>query len=423
MDICNLNKVMKIISLVLLTFFSMQFVSAAAMAAWGDIPILTPETRIWDSNLEQWGNTENGIALPPSQKPYIVDIEPINNQVIMIARSAKNLYARTWSEAGSWTDPVYIGGPSGQLKGKSQALESFGSNVMAVYSDNTNAPKYRIWDGLNWGAEASTLPLANIPYWMVLKKNPNSNEMVLVTTDVSFNVYAQIWDGDSWRDQILLETRTWSGLRGSIDVEYDSSGRAVVVWVDMDTKTMQYRIWDGVSWSVEGSAVDTASGDAKGPVWVELAADANSNNMVLVSQSSNKNIRSQVWDGSNWANTELLGVGNDLWFKNIDAAYDSSGNAIVVWNANVPETVTKYNIWNGVFWEADLNTADMTGKYIPRWLELEASPFNDEMILMQTSSNSKAYAQVWDGDSWGDGIELESSYAWRDGAAVDVEYF
>ena len=119
----------------------------------------------------------------------------------------------------------------------------------------------------------------------------------------------------------------------------------------------------------------------------------------------------------------MLGVGNDLWFKNIDAAYDSSGNAIVVWNANVPETVTKYNIWNGVFWEADLNTADMTGKYIPRWLELEASPFNDEMILMQTSSNSKAYAQVWDGDSWGDGIELESSYAWRDGAAVDVEYF
>jgi hypothetical protein len=193
--------------------------------------------------------------------------------------------------------------------------------------------------------------------------------------------------------------------------------RAMIAYYDSGApETPRYRTWDGSSWSSQGSALNVG-----GTIqWMVLKAAPNRNEYILATLDANGHVNAQAWQNGAWIGIVELttGIGTDYdVFRGFDIAYEQvSGDAIIVYSDGTP--TPKYRVWDGSTLSPEGSVASI-GSGIPIWISLESNPNSDEIILVTIDDDTSAaetYAQVWDGNSWGNVQLLETDTARNPGS-------
>jgi len=297
------------------------------MAVYSDAS-KAPKYRIWNGN--SWEVEKSARAL--SGAPYWMELkkdENSDNMVLVALDYNRKVYAQVW-DGNSWEDLIELETKSNVYGSVDVEYDSCGRAIV-VWSDAVSRQiQYRRWNGDSWSAEGNTVNLAASEGafdWIQLASNPNSDEMVLVGRKQNGKIYAQLWNGNSW-------TKSWdlgnSGNFGAktIDAEYDSCGRAIVAWVEAKEKVTRYAVIENELIIDDGSTSNEAGRAAS---WIELAADPNSNEMILTETISRPlpargqgSVYAQVWDGNSWTSSsyvQLEDVYSFLSVGNVDVEY------------------------------------------------------------------------------------------------------
>ncbi|WP_319506300.1 VWA domain-containing protein [uncultured Methanolobus sp.] len=372
----------------------------------------TPKFRTWNGlewSVEQSANYVGG-------SPYYVVLEssPVSSEVIMgTADSNYDVNVQVW-DGSSWGSVNQFSGnlDSYGQRGFDIKYEQVSGDAIITYMDkgiNDGVPRYRVWDGDSWSSGASvdgSSPGSGDVGWVRLEANPNSDEMVLVTLDDERDMRAQVWDGDSWDYPVFITNDARATSYQCFDVVYEQdTGRAMVVWADMGTDSIRYCIWNGSSWS---SVYDLYVPDER-VYWIKLAADPNSDNILLAAEDNANDIHVAAWDGSSW--TVPMEIETNVYEyerRSVDVAFEqSSGTGIVVWGDS--SSAPRYSLWDGSSWTSESSASNLGGSGYTRWVQLTSDPASDDIFLMTSDGNNDLNVQKWDGDSWGIVSEVETS--------------
>ncbi|MDW7731123.1 MAG: VWA domain-containing protein [Methanolobus sp.] len=372
----------------------------------------TPKFRTWNGlewSVEQSANYVGG-------SPYYVVLEssPVSPEVIMgTADSNYDVNVQVW-DGSSWGSADQFSGnlDSYAQRGFDIKYEQVSGDAIVAYMDkgiNDGVPRYRVWDGDSWSSGASvdgSSPGSGDVGWVRLDANPNSDEMVLVTLDDERDMRAQVWDGDSWGYPVFITNDARATSYQCFDVVYEQdTGRAMVVWADMGTDSVRYLIWDGSSWS---SASNLYTPDER-VYWIKLAADPNSNNILLAAEDNAHDIHVASWDGSLWSVPSEIETGvYEYERRSVDVAFEqSSGMGMVVWGDS--SSTPKYSLWDGSSWTSESSASNLGGSGYTRWVQLTPDPASDDIFLMTSDGNNDLNVQKWDGSFWGIVSEVETS--------------
>jgi type II secretory pathway pseudopilin PulG len=287
---------------------------------------------------------------------------------------------------------------------------------MMAYSQTTNIPYYRTWDGSGWSTEEAAQSVGgggSINY-VVLKGSRTRNEFALGTLDSSGNIYVQIWDGTSWGIPTLMaNVGSANAITRSFDIEYEkNSDRAVIAYLPTPTSAdFDYRYWDGSVWSApETVTAPPTTGLIK---WIEVAQNPLSNEIALILFDANSDIYGMVWNGASW---DTMGV-TTIWHtsasteitrKAIAVAYEqTSGRAMFIWATSTTRT-QNYRIWNGVSLTAN-TTLTIAGGGLGQWVKLVSRPNSNELMYGMQNSGADLLTRRWSDSAW-DGPSLHPEH-------------
>jgi Mg-chelatase subunit ChlD len=389
----------------------------------------SPRYRTWDGS--DWSGEESANYVEGRPYSIVLEANPMNSEFIMgTGNDNYVLNVQVW-DGSSWNGITQLtdGLSSYSTRGFDIKYEQKSGDAIAVYGDGYwsewrgwryqytgySSPRYRIWDGSSWSPE-STVDGSNFGAgdisWVRLEANPNSNEMVLVTLDDERDMRAQIWDGSSWDNQVILTDNAVTASYQCFDVMYEQdSGRAIVVWADNDGH-VKYRIWDGNSWDPVADMYPYSSD----VYWIKMAAHPNLDQIILATEDRSHDIYVTDWNGSSWQTPQR--VESDVYDnsrRSVDVTFEqSSGKGIVVWGDG--SSTPKYCTWNGSW--SDEKSASTIGFYPPQWVKLIPSPDSNELFLMTSGLGYSLYdshisysdisIQKWDGSSWGTASNIET---------------
>ncbi|NIA09320.1 MAG: VWA domain-containing protein, partial [Nitrospiraceae bacterium] len=311
-------------------------------------------------------------------------------------------------------------------------IEVFSSplgGVMCAYHDsnNGNVPRYRHWDGADWSDEASANNVGGTIQWIVMQSCPTRDETIMGTLDSGKDVNVQIWDGSAWGDVRTVSDSLDTYKRRGFDIAYEQiSGDAMVVYMDMgiDNGVPRYQIWNGSAWT-DGDAVNGTNPGTGDIGWVRLAANPNSDEMVLVTLTGDddaRDIRAQVWDGSSWGNP--ITITNDARaysYQCFDAVYDKDGDAMVVWSDRNNSKV-QYRVWNGSVWSAvgDIYSFDYDHRVY--WIKLASDPNSNNILMGALNRDKDVNVSTWNGSAWSLPLKIEDNTYEHDKRIMDVSF-
>ena len=266
----------------------------------------------------------------------------------------------------------------------------------ALWRTNGQAtPRYATWDGASFGGSQASATAGEFRI-MQGAESPSRDEAIVVGVDAGGTISGEMWNGSAWAALPALGTTTqtyWWGF----DVAYEPvSGDAVVVYAD--GANLNYRQWDGSTWSGEISIPEPPGGT---PRQMQLAAHPYSDEMVLIVSNDSSQDYAVVWDGSTWGNAVTLsavGTGNDR--TDVNVAYEQqSGDALVVYGKGVSNV--SYRTWNGSAWSGEtsvLAPGGVTG--VSRWTALASDPATDRIVMGVVTYGSEIWMMAWSGASW-----------------------
>ncbi len=390
----------------------------------------TPKFRTWDGI--QWSVEQSANYVGGSPYHVVLESNPHNSEIIMATSDSNydvNVQiwdALSWSSVSQFTSNL----DSYSKRGFDIKYEQTSGDAVVVYMDmniNDGVPRYRIWDGSSWSSSAavdSSSPGAGDIGWVRLEANPGSDEMVLVTLDDERDIRAQVWDGSSWGNPVSITNNARATSYQCYDVVYEQdTGRAIVAWADRGKGDVRYRIWDGSSWS---SASNLYTPDAR-VYWIKMAADPNSDDILLASVDNSYDIHVTSWDGSSWASPQEIET--DVYEysrRSVNVVFEqSSSEGLVVWGNS--SSIPKYRTWNGSSWSSEFSATNLGGDGYTRWVQLAPNTASNEIFLMTSDGDKDLNIQKWDGSSWDIVTEVETSsssaYGCFDIAFSEQDYF
>jgi len=290
-----------------------------------------------------------------------------------------------------------------------------GADTSPFFSGNTIS--YKIQSALTNGTTY---------WWRVRGRDPSGGNAWSVwspahsfTVDTSVTVSTWFQTTDS---QFSTDTLNDTEVSGSGGAKVTTTIReAMVAYAEGTVQSPRYRIWNGSTWSTEGSA-QSVGGTIR---FVETAASKSRDEYIVATQESGGRVRAQVYDGGTDSfgnlNTIIAAVPGTT-ARGFDIAYEqTSGDALVV---ACNGTEATYSVWNGSSWSsATTITLAVSGNC--NWIKLASDPASDEIILVArdiTTGATDYEALVWNGSSWGNSTTMGSmSEASDEGIALEYE--
>jgi hypothetical protein len=164
------------------------------------------------------------------------------------------------------------------------------------------------------------------------------------------------------------------------------------------------------------------------------AASTTRDEAIQVGVTQDKNVSGAVWNGTSWTpiaisvgGTVVTNLGqkpSNTQVAGAAVAYmTGSGNAMLVWNTNGNKVSgvngakdLAYSIWNGTSWTPAgfvpvPTTVPSVAGQEPQNIQIAANPTpgSNELVMTVTYHNNVDVAFVWNGTSWGNPIQLETS--------------
>ncbi|MCO6457238.1 MAG: carboxypeptidase regulatory-like domain-containing protein, partial [Pirellulaceae bacterium] len=363
--------------------------------------------------------------------------------VTVVGSSRKQLYLTDPGPGSNPTqgldrnDPVANGDMTTSMTGELSGIVS-GSDLtgLLAYSNTGNELVYRHWMGDSFGG-AQTF-VANRDDFRVMQGAASStrDEKVVIGLHDDARITGAVFNGTAWTEINLGSGTDLSGDLAqdqwwAADVAYEgSSGDAIITYAT--TGGLRYAVWNGATWT---SALTITTANGTTPRQMRLAADPNSDEMVLVVNFNDEQDRAFVWNGSAWGNEVLLD-NNTLQHNRTDiyVAYESqSGDAIVVYADGTSTTNVAYQIWNGSSWSGEsLLAPPATTEGTVLWTTLASDPNSDRIALGVLTSDTvastdgntfaDAWFAVWDGSAWTSSLKATSNVRENTGLNISVAF-
>ncbi|MBU0980928.1 MAG: hypothetical protein KJ709_09065 [Nanoarchaeota archaeon] len=142
-----------------------------------------------------------------------------DGMILLVLDHGKDTHVLLW-DGQAWEDLGEVATSSSAYTFMSMAgaYEASGDAVL-VYSDSTNVPKYRILSDGKLSEEYGGPQLQNIPRWMEMAANPNTDEMMLVANTFINHIDTLFWDGDKFH-LTSISTSDTTSKRGGVAVAY-----------------------------------------------------------------------------------------------------------------------------------------------------------------------------------------------------------
>jgi hypothetical protein len=237
--------------------------------------------------------------------------------------------------------------------------------------------------------------------------------------------YFYLWTAD--------EVPNWSQKSNQAYV-YVPKTLAYVVYYDSSTSaTPKFRkIKEDGSISAEFSmpSVDNPSGEGVAGFY-RIAACPKRNELISVMVSADANNTTRLWtyrfNGSSWTKYSPYGseTGPSISRGVADVAYEQdSGKALVVYargSGSSAANVLRYVVWNGTSWGSESAATSDLGSEI-YWVKLYPKPQTNEIVAVVQLQNNTIRSFVWDGNSWSDGVNLQSAASSSDYQCFDAVY-
>jgi len=247
-----------------------------------------------------------------------------------------NIWANRYVPGKGWGTAALIDTDNGYARYPQIAFDSSG-NAIAVWEQRDGTYANRYVPGKGWGTAA-----------LIDTDNAGDARHPQIAFDSSGNAIAvwHQWDGarysiwanryvpgKGWGTAELIETDNAGDARYP-QIAIDSSGNAIAVWQQHDGK--RYNIWanryvPGKGWGTAELIVTDNVGGAGTP---QIAFDSSGNAIAVWAQGDG--IRANIWanryvPGKGWGTAALIETDNAGGAYNPQIAFDSSGNAIAVW--------------------------------------------------------------------------------------------
>ena len=267
------------------------------------------------------------------------------------------------------------------------------SDPMAIYRrSGQDAPRYQTWDGSAFGGELTS---ATVGEFRIIQgaESPGRDEAIVVGVDnVTGTIAGELWDGSSWTALPALGSTT-QNYWWSFDVAYEAvSGDGVVVYAD--GANLNYRVWNGSTWSAEASISEPLAGT---PRQMQLASHPWADEMVLIVSDDTSQDYALVWDGSAWGNPVTLHSGGAGDRTDVYVAYEQqSGRAMVTYGKGTDDVY--YRLWDGS-WGSESMLAGINGGYA-RWTTLASDPNSNNIVIGVLENNADVWLAVWNGAGW-----------------------
>lgn len=333
-----------------------------------------------------------------------------NEYLLVVQNSSRQVWAQTWTN-GVWSTPRLMnaaGAPFTQNRGFDVAYESSGRAIV-VYSTGVSTPRYQIWNGTNWSAEAtiSTLPSTTAIRWVRLVPKPGGNEMLLMVRWVSGSTdrsAAILWDGvSSWvYPTVVLE----SNNHPSPDCEpmdcFFAGNTPMVLYVN-NTTTPRYRTLSGGVWSAASTFGSLGGGV---PYWIRVHANTNGTAAFAAfaydGGSGVPRLKGCFWNGATWgAYTNFTAATplSTLTERAFDIAWSQKTNVLMTTYAL--RSQTNHSFMAQVYPGGAATFGSMaSGTDSGRWSRVEADPFYNEFIYGALDNAGDANFQRWSGTNW-----------------------
>ncbi|MCP3983242.1 MAG: DUF4347 domain-containing protein, partial [bacterium] len=327
---------------------------------------------------------------------------------------------------GNW-DLEYTAGSVETRVAFSQGLRaSFASvlNGTAIWAEaGSSVPETNDFDGSSFGTETATVDVGG--EWRVIAgaEAPTRDEKIVVGVNAAGKIDTMVWDGSTWVDTspALLDLGTVSDPEEwSFDVAYESQSGDAVFTYNNGFGLIGYSVWDGSTWSIPGAVPQAEAGEA---CQMKLAANPNSDEMILVVSNEYQEDYAAVWDGSSWGNSiDLHNTGNPVGHTDVSVTYEQqSGHAMLVWGEH--DNSVHYSFWDGTSFSAEqtLNPpTGLSGDVV--WTSIASDPTTDRIVLGVGTESKETWVAVWDGSAWQAPQAAASNSPHSDRQAVAVAF-
>jgi prepilin-type N-terminal cleavage/methylation domain-containing protein len=288
-------------------------------------------------------------------------------------------------------------------------------DFMVVYSDNTNVPKFRIWNGTTWSASSiSTQNVGGTQTYIVAKARPGTNEVMIASFTQPKDARTEYFNGGTyvtanWTVHAAHGTNAPVTTDRLVDFTWSPNNSTIggLLFSNSGTdRSMRMKIWtaDGLgsgSWSSAATApVQGAGADNLGAM--KIIGRPGANEFIACNKSAadqifclNTNF-TPTW--STPTNNIITSTSEPGIERSFDLAYESiSGNpALSVYSDNTSTLrLKKYNP-STTTWDASATNVTTLAGTAASVVLIPTTTNNDIMILVSDSSRI-TYSVIWDG--------------------------
>ncbi len=332
---------------------------------------------------------------------------------------------------GNWSldwNSTAIAQAEANKRGFALAYEDSSGEALAVYTSNTNTPRYRSRSSGSWSSE-QPLPLndgaghnpdpnTGIVLWTELASRPGTDEITLLYLDANRDLIAIVWDGSQWltNSAVVLETEMKINASSgelsnrNFDLAYvEQTGQLMTAWSrESDTGFWYSTKTAGSSnWS---TAAQISSAPGGGIVhFVDLAAEPQGTCVAgafFDMGDGTERLGLATWDGSSWINpgeydSQTRNVNDSATGDFFGAVgwVGTSGKAICVYSDNNNGDIDWASWTSGAGWAIETDVP-IAGKGFTESVLLHSYRGQDRVLLLISDSADDLWSASYDGSTW-----------------------
>lgn len=385
-----------------------------ALADSGSTPIIvwsqtykaTPEYATWTGS--GWSGTNDSTSVGgnvawisgancPKRDEFAMLTLDWNNDINVLGRSGSTwlAYELTDNSGGIGTRMFDI------------AYEQSSGDAMFVYWNQTDSKLYYQYsNSFSFSSKAAvSTSFSSQVYWVRLRSKPSSDEIVAAWMCSDRKIYAKVWNGSSWGNEVQITSNARDAGKACFDIAYETqSGVAMVAHCDDNSSNPLYRVWNGSSWSSESSMSSIGTYG----YYLRLAPDPASDAILCAVQDQDNDLNVQYWNGSSWSGVSELETSiNRNNMRQYDIAYENGGGeALIVYSSDWSSN-PRYRTWNGSSWSAESTCASVGDDQVV--IKLTTGTSTGEVLVQMTNDSAHLDAFVWNGSSFGTNQTLETT--------------
>ncbi|KKU91258.1 MAG: hypothetical protein UY21_C0011G0037 [Microgenomates group bacterium GW2011_GWA1_48_10] len=294
-------------------------------------------------------------------------------------------------------------------------------DFLAVYSDNSQTPKYRIWNGVSWTPDppavgAPTTIVGNIPLNIVIKNRPNTDEALMAVYDQGSDTNTSYFDSTGWsaalEHAIQAPTNTKEFVDFSWSVQNPAKGALIAASASND-RSMNMKIctapcptpagWSAATQTSNQGVLGAMEIDSRKGAEEYITCDKDASNDIYCFKGNNTPL---FTNPSNRLITNNTDSGIQRSFDFVFEAISGTQGVIVYSDATNIAKLKKYQAGINPDPDSfDLNPTSINPSNplnsVLKTVRLRPLSDNDDiMILMgDASSPARFYTAVWDGSN------------------------